>query len=35
MDLVKERVEPSSGIGLGRPVERALQFSDLSVCQRS
>src|SRR5271154_6765117 len=28
VDLVVERVEPSSGIGLGRPVERSLQFSD-------
>src|SRR4051812_19704932 len=29
IDLVIERVEPASGIGLGRPVERSLQFSDL------
>jgi hypothetical protein len=29
MDLVVERVESSSGIGLGRPVKRSLQFSDL------
>ena len=29
IDLVVERVEPSSGLGLGRPVERSLQFSDL------
>ena len=28
MDLVIERVEPTSRIGLGRPVERSLQFSD-------
>ena len=28
MDLVVERVEPSPGIGLGRPVQRSLQFSD-------
>src|SRR5437763_3162372 len=28
VDLVVERVEPSFGIGLGRPVERSLQFSD-------
>ena len=28
VDLVVERVEPSSGIGLGRPVERSLQVSD-------
>jgi len=28
VDLVVERVEPSPGIGLGRPVERSLQFSD-------
>jgi hypothetical protein len=28
VDLVIERVEPSSGVGLGRPVERSLQFSD-------
>src|SRR6266545_2631546 len=28
MDFVVERVEPSSGLGLGRPVERPLQFSD-------
>ena len=28
VDLVVERVEPSSGIGLGRPVKRSLQFSD-------
>jgi hypothetical protein len=28
MDFVVERVEPSFGIGLGRPVERPLQFSD-------
>jgi hypothetical protein len=27
-DLVIERVKPTSGIGLGRPVERSLQFSD-------
>jgi len=31
VDLVVERVEPSSGIGLGRPVERALQFLDLVI----
>jgi len=29
VDLVIERVKPSSGIGLGRPVKRSLQFSDL------
>src|SRR5215218_6423329 len=29
MDLVIERVEPSSGVGLGRPVERSLQITDL------
>src|SRR5215216_7078742 len=29
MDLVVERVEPSPGVGLGRPVERPLQLSDL------
>jgi len=29
MDLVMKRVKPSPGIGLGRPVERALQFYDL------
>jgi len=28
VDLVMERVEPASGLGLGRPVERSLQFSD-------
>ena len=28
VDLVVERVEASSGLGLGRPVERSLQFSD-------
>ena len=28
VDLVVERVEPSSGIGFGRPVKRSLQFSD-------
>ncbi len=28
VDLVMERMEPSSGIGLGRPVKRSLQFSD-------
>jgi hypothetical protein len=28
VNLVVERVEPSLGIGLGRPVERSLQFSD-------
>src|SRR6266540_3769229 len=28
MDFVVERVEPSPGVGLGRPVERPLQFSD-------
>ena len=28
VDLVIERVEPSPGIGLGRPVKRSLQFSD-------
>ncbi len=28
IDLVVERVEPSPGVGLGRPVERPLQFSD-------
>src|SRR5204862_2995 len=27
--LVVERVEPSPGIGLGRPVNRSFQFSDL------
>jgi hypothetical protein len=27
-DLVVERVEPSPGIGLGRPVKRSLQISD-------
>ena len=31
VDLVIERVEPSPGIGLGRPVKRSLQFSNL-VC---
>ncbi len=31
VDLVIERVEPSPRIGLGRPVERSLQFSNL-VC---
>jgi hypothetical protein len=29
MDLVIERVESSPGIGLGRPVKRSPQFSDL------
>jgi hypothetical protein len=29
VDLVVERMEPSPGIGLGRPVKRSLQFSDL------
>ena len=29
MDLVVERVESSSGVGLGRPVERSLQSLDL------
>jgi hypothetical protein len=29
VDLVIERVEPSPGISLGRPVKRSLQFSDL------
>ena len=29
VELVVERVEPSPGIGLGRPVKRSLQFSDL------
>ena len=29
MDLVVERMEPSSGVGLGRPVERSLQGLDL------
>src|SRR5437764_12433804 len=28
VDLVVDRVEPSPGIVLGRPVERSLQFSD-------
>ncbi len=28
MDLVIERMEPSSGVGLGRPVERSLQTLD-------
>jgi hypothetical protein len=28
VDLVVERVEPSPGIGLGRPVKRSLQSSD-------
>ena len=28
-DLVMERVKPSSGIGLGRPVKRSLQLSNL------
>jgi hypothetical protein len=28
VNLVIERVEPSPGIGLGRPVKRSLQFSD-------
>ena len=28
-ELVVERVEASPGIGLGRPVQRSLQFSDL------
>jgi hypothetical protein len=28
VDLVVERVEASPGIGLGRPVQRSLQFSD-------
>jgi hypothetical protein len=28
IDLVIERVEPASGVGLGRPVERSLQISD-------
>ena len=28
MDLVIERMEPSSGVGLGRPVERSLQILD-------
>jgi len=28
VDLVRERVEPSSGLGLGRPVERMLQGTD-------
>src|SRR5205807_10282794 len=28
VDLVVERVEPSPGIGLCRPVKRSLQFSD-------
>jgi hypothetical protein len=31
MDLVIQRVEPSPGVGLGRPVQRSLQFSDLVV----
>ena len=31
IDLVVERVEPSPGIGLGRPVQRSLQFSDLHL----
>ena len=35
VDLVIERVEPSSGIGLGRPVERSLQFSDCCPARRS
>jgi hypothetical protein len=29
LDLVMKRVEPSPGIGFGRPVQRALQVSDL------
>jgi hypothetical protein len=29
VDLVIERVEATSGFGLGRPVQRSLQFSDL------
>ncbi len=29
MDLVMKRVKPSPGIGLGRPLQRALQLSDL------
>ena len=29
VDLVIERVEPTSGISLGRPVKRSLQFSNL------
>ena len=29
IDLVMERVEPPSGVGLGRPVERSLQFLNL------
>jgi hypothetical protein len=29
IDLVEERVKPSPGIGLSRPVKRSLQFSDL------
>ena len=28
IDLVVERVKPSPGIGLGRPLQRSLQFSD-------
>ena len=32
MDLVIERVEPSSGVGLGRPVKRPLQDLDLVCC---
>jgi hypothetical protein len=28
VNLVVERVEPSPGVGFGRPVERSLQFSD-------
>jgi hypothetical protein len=31
VDLVMERIEPSPGIGFGRPVQRALQVSD-PVC---
>ena len=31
VDLVIERVEPSPGIGLGRPVEAALQFWTLML----
>jgi hypothetical protein len=29
MDLVIKRVEPSSGISLGRPIQRSLQDLDL------
>ena len=29
MDPVMKRVKPSPGIGLGRPVQRALQLSDV------